>query len=193
LTSLEDWKWQWNPMENQLAKLMETGWRIWLPQQLGQSNRLKCHPTDLYMVVNPQFQRAVVELHGHQVFFQGSQSGQPTQQPRCTDFVTAINSLEYAPWAFALYKTSDNGQQITDAVRHGLCEAVSDGSYKDGSGTAAWMIQDMLSKQVLSGTTIIPGHTSDQSAYQSELGGIFSIVTMIHNICNYYNISKGMI
>jgi len=33
----------------------------------------------------------------------------------------------------------------------------------------------------------------DQSAYQSELGGIFSIVVTIHNICNYYNISKGMI
>jgi len=76
---------------------------------------------------------------------------------------------------------------------HGMCKAVSDGSYKDSLGTAAWMIQDMVSKQVLSGTSIIPGHTSDQSAYQSELGGIFSIVATIHNICNYYNISKGMI
>jgi len=30
--SLEDWKWQWNPLENQLAESTEQGWRIWLPQ-----------------------------------------------------------------------------------------------------------------------------------------------------------------
>jgi len=101
--------------------------------------------------------------------------------------------LEYAPWAFASYKTLDNGQQIAYAVVQGTCKVVSDGSYKDGSGIAAWMIQDMASKNILSGTTIIPGHTSDQSAYQSELGGIFSIVMMIHNICKYYNIPKGTI
>jgi len=57
----------------------------------------------------------------------------------------------------------------------------------------AWMIQDMDSKHILSRMTIIPGHTSNQSTYQSELGGIFSIVMMIHNICKYYAIPKGMI
>jgi len=128
-----------------------------------------------------------------QVFFWGSWSGQSNQQPICTDFVTAIDSLEYAPWAFASYKTLDNGQQIADAIMHGTCEAVSDRSYKDGSGTVAWMIQDMTSKQILSGMTIIPGHTSKQSTYQSELGGIFSIVAMIHSIFKYYAIPKGMI
>jgi len=70
---------------------------------------------------------------------------------------------------------------------------VSDGSYKDGSGTAAWMIQDMVSKNIMSGMTIIPGHPSNQSTYQSELGGIFSIVAMTHNICKYYAITQGKI
>jgi len=105
----------------------------------------------------------------------------------------AIALLEYAHWAFVSYKMSDNGQKIAQAVANGNCEAVSDGSYKDGSGTAAWMIEEGVSKNTLKGNTIIPGHTSDQSAYQSELGGIFSIVAMIHNICKYYSIMKGMV
>jgi len=128
-----------------------------------------------------------------QVFFWGSRTGQPLQQFSHKDFVTTIDTLEYAHWAFASYKTTDNGKQIASAFLHGTCEAVSDGSYKDGSGTAAWMIQDMTSKNILSGTAIIPGHSSDQSTYRSELGGIFSIVAMIHNICAYYNITKGQI
>jgi len=40
----------------------------------------------------------------------------------------------------------DDGKQIAYALLHGTCEAVSDGSYIDSSGTAAWMIQDMGSK-----------------------------------------------
>jgi len=78
-------------------------------------------------------------------------------------------------------------------VANGNCEAVSDGSYKDGSGTAAWMIEERVSKNTLTGSTIIPGHSLDQSAYRSELGGIFSIVAMIHNICKYYGIMKGTV
>jgi len=61
--------------------------------------------------------------------------------------------LEYAHWAFASYKTSDNGQKIAQAVVNSNCEAVSDGSYKDGSGTAAWMIEDRVSKNILKGNT----------------------------------------
>jgi len=134
-----------------------------------------------------------VEIHNWQVFFWGSRTGQPPQQLPRKDFVTTIDTLEYAHWAFTLYNTTDNSKQIANALLHGTCEAVSNGSYKDGSGMVAWMIQDMTSKNILSGKTIIPGHASDQSAYQSKLGGIFSIVMMIHNICAYYNITKGQI
>jgi len=70
--SLKDWKWQWNPLENRLAEFTEKGWQIWLPMRWSQSNWLKCPPTDLYTLLNPQFQQAVVEILDHQVFFQGS-------------------------------------------------------------------------------------------------------------------------
>ena len=97
--------------------------------------------------------------------FWGSQLGQLHQQTTCTDVAMAIALLEYAHWAFVSYKMSDNGQKIAQAVANGNCEAVSDGSYKDSSRTAAWMIEDRVSKNTLKGNTIIPGHTSDQSAY----------------------------
>jgi len=66
---LKDWQWQWNPLENRLAELMEQGWHIWLLQQRSCCNQIKCHSTDLYTKLNPQYQCAVVELHESQVFF----------------------------------------------------------------------------------------------------------------------------
>jgi len=130
MDSILDWHWQWNPLENCLAESTENGWRIWLPQQRNRGNRLRCQPTNLYMALNPHFEHAVVELHDQQVFFQGSRPGQPLQQPLHKDFVTTINTLEYAHWAFASYKTSDNGKQIANALLHGTCEVVSDGHTK---------------------------------------------------------------
>jgi len=69
--SLEDWKWQQNPLENWLAELTEYGWHIWLPQWRSHCNWLKCYSTNLYTELNPQYQCVVVELHDHQVFSTG--------------------------------------------------------------------------------------------------------------------------
>jgi hypothetical protein len=60
--------------------------------------------------------------------------------------------------------------------------AVSDGSFKEKHGTAAWMIC-VSETCVIRGRTITPGLPSDQSAYRSELIGLYGIVYTIRYLC----------
>ncbi len=65
---------------------------------------------------------------------------------------------------------------------------MGDGSFKLGDGTAAWFqkpnpahIESMASSE------------SDQSAYQSEVGGLSGIATMARLICEHYGITQGTV
>jgi hypothetical protein len=64
------------------------------------------------------------------------------------------------------------------AISDGELRAVSDGSYKDSHGTAAWMIY-ISDKCVINGRCITPGNPQSQSAYQSELAGLYCIAFYI--------------
>jgi hypothetical protein len=56
--------------------------------------------------------------------------------------------------------------------------AVSDGSFKEEHGTAAWIL--VVSEDCsMEGTVITPGLPSIQSAFRSELAGIFGILSTI--------------
>jgi len=96
-------------------------------------------------------------------------------------------------WAFCEVHTPDNGKSIAEAIKAGTCEAVSDGSFKDGMETAAWILCNQLTLISMTGKTKIPGEVEDQSSYCSELGGIFSLVLMIQHICQYYMITMGQV
>jgi hypothetical protein len=69
---------------------------------------------------------------------------------------------------------------------HNNC-AVSDRSFKNQHGTASWMvyISDMC---IIYGETISPGDPTDQSAYRSELVGIYGIVATIWLLENEYHL-----
>jgi hypothetical protein len=60
------------------------------------------------------------------------------------------------------------------AKANGELRAVSDGSYKDSHGTAAWMIH-VTDKCVITSRCITPGSPQSQSAYRSELAGLYCV------------------
>jgi hypothetical protein len=64
--------------------------------------------------------------------------------------------------------------------------AVSDGSFKEMHGTAAWMIC-VSDTCVIRGKTITPGLPSGQSAYRSELIGLYGIAYTIRFLQQHYN------
>ncbi len=66
-----------------------------------------------------------------------------------------------------------------EAIRNCTAVAVSDGSFKEGYGTAAWVIEGETEDSQLLGRIIAPGGQHNQSPYRSELTGILAAIIMI--------------
>ena len=58
---------------------------------------------------------------------------------------------------------------IISSLRDGSLKGVSDGSFKDGTGTASWKI--VANSSWIQADVIVPGAAADQNAYRSELAG----------------------
>jgi hypothetical protein len=67
--------------------------------------------------------------------------------------------------------------------------AVSDGSFQDQYGTAAWVLEGSTPKGRIVGAVIVPGTAKDQSAYRSELAGIYSILLCVKKLCEFFHIT----
>lgn len=63
------------------------------------------------------------------------------------------------------------------ALSKGEAAAVSDGSFKDGRSSSAFVLQDRLVSPNFSilGVNMVPGAEENQSAFRAELGGIVGI------------------
>jgi len=96
-------------------------------------------------------------------------------------------------WAVKNVVASDNGLSIANAIRNGTCKAVSDGSFKDAHGTACWVLEGTSADNRIYAPSVVPGHPSDQSAYRSELAGLYGIGTIIGVICKMYEIEQGQV
>jgi len=66
--------------------------------------------------------------------------------------------------------------------------AVSDVSYQNDSGTAAWIIEGSMGANQIQGSMITPGTTGNHSSFQSEVAGIYGILltpfALYNNIAN---------
>jgi hypothetical protein len=73
-------------------------------------------------------------------------------------------------------------------LRQYVSREVSDGSFKDSYGTAAWIIKGSGGDNPL-----CPGLENDHSSYRSKLAGIYAIITVVNHLCSYYKIKEGVI
>jgi len=106
----------------------------------------------------------------------------------------AIDSLpNEAKWAVQEWSGSDDGSILAEAIRTGTAIGVSDGSFKDEFGTACLVLEGKDSVGRIVCPCIIPGQRSDQSAYRSELGGLFGLLVLVDVICRTHGVSEGSV
>jgi hypothetical protein len=92
----------------------------------------------------------------------------------------------------------DDGLQLVHSIQENAdlveVSAVTDGSFKDSYGTAAWALTCHSSQQQLSGQIVAPGAASDHSSYQSEFVGIYTALLLSSKLCEYFGVdSKGVL
>jgi len=114
-----------------------------------------------YDTLLPHYHRAVVEVHDSVVYWQGVHPGGHQLAITRKDFQTTYQSLLHATWAFCEVCTTDNDKSIVEAIQVSQCKVVSDGSFKEGMGTAAWILWNSLTLISLTGKTKIPGEVED--------------------------------
>jgi hypothetical protein len=105
------------------------------------------------------------------------------------DFVR--DKPKWAWWATQLiYKEEDINKIIQDQEK-GDGIAVSDGSYKDGHGTAAIVLEGTQEGKRITTEVMVPARTEEQCAYQSEAAGILTAIQLIDAISQFFRCSTG--
>jgi hypothetical protein len=87
----------------------------------------------------------------------------------------------------------DNGLEIAKAIQDGTAIAVSNRSFNDSQGMAAFILKGSLPAGQIIGVNVIPGAEESQSAYPSEPGGVAGILEALHCICRAHNITYGKV
>jgi hypothetical protein len=87
----------------------------------------------------------------------------------------------------------DDGIGVVEVIQTGATASVftvSDGSYKNTYGAAAWTIGTEERDGLLAGKVICPGGPDDQSSYRSELTGLYAMMTVWFVTCVNFTISQ---
>ena len=101
------------------------------------------------------------------------------------------NTLELVPWYFEWITplTATQSLSIAEAIRNKTAVALTDGSFLR-KGAAGFCVGSTLDP-VWKGACRVPGALTDQSAYHSELVGIYATLQMCLKLCQEYSISSG--
>jgi len=67
-------------------------------------------------------------------------------------------------------------RELHSTLLSGIGYAVSDGSYKDAKGAAAWIIEGRTSNLRLTGQWHVPSQEEDHSSFHSKLAGIVGVL-----------------
>ena len=89
---------------------------------------------------------------------------------------------------------ADNCLAIANAIRNDKARAITDGSYKNGKGTAGMTIHP--GKTVTNKLSVLnwsPGTAEEQQPYRSELVGINGTLSALKIIVEFYKIQHGTI
>jgi len=84
---------------------------------------------------------------------------------------------------------------LVDAIRLGNAICVTDGSYKNDMGTAAFAIYPALhpDAEVFTSVNHTPGFPSDLNAYRAELGGLYGSIATGNLLAASYHLPSGSI
>ena len=82
---------------------------------------------------------------------------------------------------------------VAKAIQDGTAISIADGSFKNEHGTASWIIVGEDDSGQVCDQCVTPGYPSDQSAYRSELAGIYGAMVAVKMICGFHQIEQGTI
>jgi hypothetical protein len=205
------WQWHFSPSDNRIYAKEGLLWRLY-PRSLSRTSLrrggVRYLRSETLVSVPPADLRlaSVIVQQGSQFLCTGTCKLFGQDRPRSSLHHKRIPSRDSAQerdaiipadrWAIEQISLPDNGAGLATSIRSGTAIAVSDGSFKDSRGTAAFVIEDRHMPTAASraiGVNTVPGSWEDHSAYRSELSGVSGIIATVDCICVAHGISSGLI
>jgi hypothetical protein len=152
-------------------------------------------PSDVPLSATP----CTIVKQGQFLLYQGTAPMTDDQPTSATialfpSFQSYLASMPSKDWVFKHIQFQGSCESIVQSIRHGTCSCITDGSFKDKHGTAAWKILDLdKPEHVMEGQVITPGFPHQQDAYRSELSGLYASVLAINALVTYYHVTEGAI
>ena len=187
-TSSDHW-WWYSPSTGRLYS-DDSSYERWVANRYRYS--LPLVPGTLPLDAQPAtvFRRrmGVLELEGSRPYFP------PATLPLCPSLIAhAQASPPSLQWALHNLVCQDNGETVTIAIGDGSCVLVSDGSFQEGLGTAAFCITPgwLDETTCIDGCCIVPGRV--QSAFRAELGGMYAALRAVLLLVQRAQLTHGAI
>jgi len=127
--------------------------------------------------------RATVYQHGRTATITGYR---PIRHDRLDGSITPMEAF-WGQQQCLLMEEGDK-EMLIHAIHSGTVVAVSNGSFKDWAGAAAWTIEGAMVANRIVGNGLTPGEPEDQSAYRSELFGLWGIFASLKQLSDTNNI-----
>ena len=86
--------------------------------------------------------------------------------------------------------SDENSETLAHAIQIGRAKAVTDRSYQSEGSAGYCITYDNIKWR---GACRVPGSTSIQCAYRSELAGILALLHMVKQLCDHHHIDKGQL
>ena len=207
------WEWWLDPVTNVLYKNKGNGWLKFIPLTQRARRRRTQRNYSYYQTMEeePQIERlmrtSVKKERGSYIakgYHSQKEATYPERELVDSETNREMNEDELLPavmralddrigeqWAVREVTTTIKINEIVEDIANGTAVAVSDGSYKDNGGTAAWIIESKDGAQRMQGVVNVPGMVLDQSSYRSELAGIYGSVMVVEVIKEVIGLKKG--
>jgi hypothetical protein len=108
-------------------------------------------------------------------------------------FLQYLAETEEVDWWFREAKIQNDDTDIVLAISNSSLKIVNDGSFKDGWGSAAVILEGDTPAGRASYSLTVPGDSGEMSAYRAELAGIYSAIWLSTKLCSYHNVSSGVV
>ena len=198
----ESWPWWWDNACQTLYRFNGTGWYRYetITRKRTRNNngqRFKYYTCMQRPPDTTNLHRTTVAYKSGEYIAQGfaemSVSNPSTTPPSPTleGLISSLLSVPGEAWAVHELMTTPDISSLIEDICTGTAVGVSDGSYKDNYGTAAWILENAAGTQRIQGKVIVPGYASDQSAYRSEVAGLYGLVFVLERIVSVCRLSTG--
>lgn len=189
----DGWEWFFSPSQECLFKLDQGTWLSF--SQVDKRDKLPVFSSsETTAKPPPDKRRATIYFREHQIICTGFSPIAQNLNTQATSFVQFLHLSDPGErWCFSHLDLGDDGVTLAIAIREGDAITISDGSFQDQYGTAAWVLEGKCSMGRIVWAVMAPGMAKGQSAYRSELTGIYCILICAKKLCEFYNITQGSI